>query len=124
MRRLPAAAAVLACLLTGCGDEDEPGRTVTVERGQAVRVVASEYEFDPSTVVVAGGRIRIELANEGSLAHNLKLFQGERELGGTPSFPGGRTEVAEVDLEPGRYRMVCTVGDHEELGMTGTLEAR
>jgi plastocyanin len=124
VRRLLTAATLLACLGAGCGDDDEPGRTVTFEQGQTVRVTGSEYEFDPSTVVVRAGRVRIELANEGSLAHNLKLFEGERDLGGTPTFPGGGTEAADVELERGTYRMVCTVGDHEELGMTGTLEAR
>ena len=64
------------------------------------------------------------LENRGSLAHNLKVFDGETELGGTPTFPGGREESGTVELEPGEYRMVCTVGDHEELGMTGTLEVR
>jgi uncharacterized cupredoxin-like copper-binding protein len=29
-----------------------------------------------------------------------------------------------VNLEHGRYEMVCTVGDHAELGMTGELEVR
>ena len=124
MRRLLATAAVFACVGTGCGDEDEPGRTVTFEEGQDVRVVGSEYEFDPERVVVPAGRVRIELANEGALAHNLKLFDGEREVGGTPTFPGGRSDATNVELESGTYRMVCTVGDHEELGMTGELTAR
>jgi len=124
MRRLPVAVAVSACLFAACGDEDEPVRTVTVQQGGTARVVGTEYAFDPSTLVVRAGGVRIELVNEGSLAHNLRVLDGERDLGGTPTFPGGRTEAGEVDLDRGTYRMVCTVGDHEELGMTGTLEVR
>jgi uncharacterized cupredoxin-like copper-binding protein len=29
-----------------------------------------------------------------------------------------------VNLEHGRYDMVCTVGDHADLGMRGSLQVR
>jgi plastocyanin len=124
MRRLPALLATCACLAAGCGETEEKGRSATFQQGQPVRVVADEYDFDPATAIVSAGRVRVELANEGSLAHNLELHDGDRLLGKTPTFPGGRTESVTLELEPGKYRMVCTVGDHEDLGMTGTLEAR
>jgi plastocyanin len=126
MRPGLAALALTAAFLAGCGEEEKGARTTaTVAAGQPVSVVGSEYAFDPANVVLEGaGRVKFSLRNAGVLAHNLKVFDGERELGGTPSFPGGRTESGEVDLEPGRYRLVCTVGNHEELGMVGTLEVR
>jgi plastocyanin len=113
----------------GCGDDDEEtGRSVTVEGGRTVEVVGDEYSFDPGAVVYdAGGStaaVRISLDNRGALAHNLKVFDGDRELGGTPTFPGGREEAGSVRLTRGEYRMVCTVGSHEQLGMHGTLEVR
>jgi plastocyanin len=126
MRRLAAASAVFACLVAACGDDDgEAGRTETfpAEEGR-VRVVGREYRFDPSTVVIAGGpaQINVALENRGSLAHNLKLFRDGREIGGTPSFPGGETRSGWIKLQLGSYRMVCTVGNHEDLGMVGTLD--
>jgi plastocyanin len=129
MRRLLATVALGAALAAGCGDDDEqPERSLTVRAGEQFEVVADEYSFDPSRVEVTGGgpraRVNIVLDNRGSLAHNLKVFAGDRELGGTPTFPGGRTEGGTVELEPGEYRMVCTVGNHADLGMTGTLEVR
>jgi plastocyanin len=125
-------AALCAGLLLGCGDEDGDegtSRPVTVKAGSGLSVVGNEYSFDPSRVVVAGSRagptrLRITLENEGSLAHNLKVFRGDEELGGTPTFQGGRTESGSVSLEPGRYRMVCTVGNHADLGMVGDLGVR
>lgn len=125
MRRLLPLFAVLA-LVAGCGDEDdEMGRTVTVNAEAPIPVTADEYSFDPETIVVSGGRrLTFELTNDGSLAHNLRVFDGDDELGGTESFPGGETRAATLDLEPGEYRLVCTVGDHEDLGMTGKLEVR
>jgi plastocyanin len=126
MRRLAAPLAVVA-LVAGCGgdDQEEPGRTVTVDGGGAVSVIAREYSFDPERVVVeGGGQLAIELDNDGDLAHNLRLRDGDRDIDGTPSIPGGRTVSLMTRLEPGTYEMICTVGDHAELGMTGELEVK
>lgn len=118
---LPLAAFVL--LVASCGGDDQPGRTVTAPADGAVRVVAKEYSFDPSTIVMPSpGTLRLTLENEGSLAHNLKLMSDGRDVGGTPSFPGGESRSARVRVERGSYEYVCTVGDHAELGMKGTLK--
>jgi plastocyanin len=118
---LPLAAFVL--LVASCGGDDQPGRTVTAPAEGAVRVVAKEYSFDPSRIVMrAPGTLRLTLENDGSLAHNLKLMRDGQEVGGTPSFPGGESRSARVRVERGSYEYVCTVGDHAELGMKGTLK--
>jgi plastocyanin len=126
VRRLALAAALCTCLLAGCGGggDEKGGRTQTVPAGKAVQVVAQEYSFDPGNVVIkgGGGRVKLTLTNKGSLAHNLKVEQGDRELGGTPTFQSGRTESGTVELDPGTYTMICTVGNHAELGMRGKLE--
>ena len=115
--------AALALLVAGCGGGDEPGRTVTAPASGAVRVVAKEYSFDPSEIVVRGRRtLRVTLVNEGSLAHNLKLMEGGEELSGTPSFPGGESRSVRLRVARGSYEFICTVGDHAELGMKGTLK--
>jgi plastocyanin len=126
MRRLAALLAAVA-LAAGCGgdDGDEPGRAVSVDAGDTVAVTAREHSFDPERIVVEGaGPLTIELENAGDLAHNLRLRRGGREVGGTPTFPGGRTESGRVRLERGAYEMICTVGDHADLGMTGELQVR
>ena len=123
MSRFPLTLAAFALAVAGCGGGDKPGRTVTVPANAAVRVVAKEYSFEPSRIVVRGpGVVRIRLENDGSLAHNLKLSRDGREVGGTPSFPSGQTKAVRLTLSRGDYDYVCTVGDHEELGMKGTLK--
>ena len=122
MTRFALPLATLALLVAGCGDGDNDGRTVTAPAGGSVRVVAKEYSFDPSDIVVRGpGTLRIRLSNEGSLAHDWRLMKDGRELGGTPAFPSGQARSAEVRVQRGEYEFVCTVGDHAELGMKGTL---
>ena len=96
MRRPALITALCGCLLCACGggdDEESAGPAVTVGAGKELRVVGNEYSFDPENVVVTGGggRLKITLENKGSLAHNLKLEQSGEDLGGTPTFPGGRT---------------------------------
>jgi plastocyanin len=126
VRRLLPLTALVLLAAGGCGgDDDEPGRTVTVDAGTTLAVVADEYSFDPESVVLErGGRLEIELENTGSLAHNLRVFDGGSDVGGTPTFTGGETKSGTVTVEPGEYELVCTVGNHADLGMTGTLQVK
>ena len=98
---------------------------MTIKPNTTLRVTAREYSFDPGAVKMSGaGPLTIQLRNAGSLAHNLKLTRNDETLGGTPTFPGGETRSGRVNLEHGRYEMVCTVGDHAELGMRGEFEVK
>lgn len=121
---IPTLAALVA--LSGCGGDDKPARTVTVPGDQAIRIEGDEYAFDPGRVIVTGAppQLRITLDNVGSLAHDIRVIDGERDLGGLRSFPSGEKRSATVRVPPGKYRFVCTVADHEELGMKGELEVR
>ena len=126
MRRLLPITALLLLVAAGCGDDDKSaGRTVTVESGKGVTVVAHEYSFDPDTIVVTGGgKLTVELDNQGTLAHNLRVFDGGEDIGGTPTFAGGEPRTGTVTVKPGEYEILCTVGDHADLGMTGKLEVK
>lgn len=118
---------LVVALAAGCGGDEKQkpkGAVKTFSTGQPVRVVGKEYFFTPARVRTAGGSkpIRIELDNEGTLAHNLEVVQGGRDLGGTPTFAPKGTRAGSVKLAPGKYRMICTVANHEQLGMVGELE--
>lgn len=126
MRRLAIpCASLLAFAACGGDDQDRDTRSVTVKPNSTLRVTAKEYSFDPGAVTVSGaGPLKIQLKNAGSLAHNLKITRSGKTLGGTPTFPGGETRSGRVNLARGRYEMVCTVGDHAELGMRGDFEVK
>jgi plastocyanin len=125
LRRFALVLAFCPLLVLGCGGNDEPGRTVTAPANARLRVVADEYSFDPSTIVLQGaGTLAVTLQNDGSLAHNLKVLRGDDQIGGTTTLPAGQRGSARLKLEPGSYRIICSVGDHEQLGMRGTLRVR
>ena len=126
MRRLAAPCALLV-LAAGCGGSDDGGggRTVTTAPGATVSVDAHEYSFDPDGLVVERpGTVTIRLDNKGDLAHNLRVTRDGKEIGGTPSFAPGGSKSVRLDLRPGTYEMLCTVGDHAQLGMKGKLTVR
>jgi plastocyanin len=106
---------------SGCGGSDAPMRPPGPDE-----VVMTEYEFTPRSVTVKRGA-ELNVRNEGQIAHNLtveRIRPGTRKLIGTDSFLGGRSTRLRVDLPPGRYKMLCTVPGHEQLGMVGTLAVR
>ena len=126
MRRLAVPCALLLAA-AGCGGEDggKPTRTVTTDVGGTLTVTAHEYSFDPNRIVVGGaGAVRIVLRNEGDLAHNIHLERDGEDVGGTPSFAPGDSRSVRLDLRPGTYELLCTVGDHAQLGMKGKLTVR
>ena len=116
--------------LAGCGGSEEPpDLPATVSAGKPLTVGAKEYVFSPNRVTIegapaAGARQRIELDNRGSLAHNIEILDGDDVVGKLRSFPAGQERGLTVDLPRGDYRFICTVADHDEKGMHGTLKVR
>ena len=117
--------AVLAVLLAGCGDE--PVR----EAQPVVRVTLDEYAITPQDVSVPSGRVQLVARNIGRLTHNLQVEippkdpdEQTESLGQTPTAQPGTTVTATVTLKPGTYLMRCSLANHDDLGMTGTLVVR
>ena len=103
-------------------------RSVTVPENGAVEVGAEEYRFDPGRLVVrragAAATLRLTMRNRGDLAHNLHVRDGERDVASIPSIPPGKESALSATLPRGEYQLVCTVADHEDLGMVGELQVR
>jgi len=127
-RTLVAAGAALA--LASCGGaEDPPNLPASGQAGEPLIVTAREYLFTPNRITLrgAGGepvRQRIVLRNQGELAHNIEVLDEERVLGKLRSFPAGQERALTVRLAPGKYDFICTVADHDQKGMRGTLDVR
>lgn len=120
----------------GCGGDDDepeapaPPATEAEENGAAAdgeTVEMADFEFIPNDLSVDRGTV-ITADNTGSTLHNLTIEEGtdpeqaSDELAATPDVSAGESGEVTVDLEPGRYSLVCTIGNHRELGMIGTIE--
>ena len=120
--------AVLAVTLGGCGEDD----VLRTDR-PIVRVTLDEYRIVPQNVVVKPGRLKFTVRNTGRLTHNLAVQIPEGPDGKPVDVPGGRTETMQpgetgepikVTLEPGVYRLVCTIANHDDLGQYGELKVQ
>ena len=124
---LAAVLAVLAVAVGGCGDDD----VFRTDR-PILRLTLDEYRVVPQNIVAKAGRMKFDVRNTGEHAtHNLAVQIPEGpdgrpvELGRTETMqPGERAEPIKLTLEPGEYRLVCTIANHEDLGQYGTLEVQ
>ncbi len=121
----PVALALVLAPAAGCGD----GPTTIDSRTLIVRL--TEYRLTPQDVRVRPGRLRVVADNRGTLPHNLHVVREDSEdrerapddLGGTPTAqPGDTRRHTFRRLRRGTYLIVCTVANHDDLGMRGTLE--
>jgi len=86
-------------------------------------VKSAEYYFVLSRPSVKAGELTIELNNQGEDAHNLNLrlegsVEEPDEIAETDS---GQRTVATFDLTAGKYRLWCSLPEHEEKGMATSL---
>lgn len=127
MRAAVVGLALAAVTLAACSDDsEESAGSATVQAGATVPVRADEYSFRPGRIAVRGGprrgsTVRLRLRNEGSLPHDIHVRSGDDDRGGTRVIGDGETAEASLTLPPGEYETYCSIGDHAELGMKGTL---
>jgi uncharacterized cupredoxin-like copper-binding protein len=127
MRWLPALPLLGAAFLVSCGG----GPSYVRARNGVVKVTLDEYRIRPADIVVKAGRIHLVATDVGRLTHNLaiesfKQVEGEepKQYGRTDTLhPGERgTEQQPITLEPGKYRLTCTIANHDDLGQYGELK--
>lgn len=129
MRRIVATLAVLALLLTGCGDDDSEDSAPPVslvgqvnDHGTAkaeddLQMEADDLYFGPTFIEAeAGQRFSVELHNEGSARHT---FTSD-DLGVDLELPpGARRTISLRAPETGSASFHCRF--HEGQGMKGAV---
>ena len=133
-----AVAALIPFAFAACGGDDEEEttdaatteETTPTETGGGGGGGASTVEltadpggalaFEQSSAEAEAGEVTLELTNESSLPHDVKVEGPDGDLGGTDTVTGGTTS-ATVELEPGEYTFYCSVPGHRDGGMEGTL---
>ena len=127
MRPLAAASLVALLALAGCGDEDPVPAS-----GGTVSLRLDEYRLTPPAVEVQGPRVKIVARDIGRLTHNVKVFSTTEfdsedkpiQVGGTNTAHPGETVETTLELEPGEYRMACSIANHDDLGAHARLIVR
>jgi plastocyanin len=122
-RTLTAAAAVaaIAALVAGCGGDDagHHENSAVPDGARTIAVTARDFEFEPAAIEVAAGepiRIDLDVHNE---PHDFVVDEAHAHVGGEEgeTVTGGFTAPG----EPGEYAFYCSIGNHRQLGMEGTL---
>jgi plastocyanin len=86
-------------------------------------VTAREFSLVASRTVVGTGEVTVQLVNRGEDPHDLRLepLDGQGGGGDLALTESGTTTTAKLRLEPGAYRMLCTLPQHAGLGMRGQI---
>ena len=100
-----------------------PPAPETEPEANRLAVKASEYFYVLSRPSVRAGEVTVELNNRGEDPHNLNVREegsegAPYELPETDSL---QRSVATFDLAAGKYRLWCSLPEHEERGMYTTL---
>ncbi len=78
----------------------------------------------PRSCTPSPGRLTLQIVNRGRLPHNFRIEKAGREVGRTSALKPGESDRVAVRLTRGDYHYFCSVGNHEELGLYGTLVVR
>jgi plastocyanin len=104
----------------GCGGAAPVAR---VDDGR-LDVILDDYSISPQDIDAPPGRVTVTVVNHGRLRHSFRLWGAHGEPLAIKSLFPGHTATRTATLKAGEYRMVCTIMNHAELGMTGRLVVR
>jgi plastocyanin len=112
--------------------ESKPPASTPEPESNAVSITANDrtmpYSFTPSRRVVKPGELTVQLINKGEDEHTMDMTKvgpgGAPEgliLLATSAPSGGQSAPTTVVVEPGTYRLWCTLPGHAEMGMETTI---
>jgi plastocyanin len=90
-----------------------------------VGVGLREFRLSPYRDVVKPGTVRFYVSNLGEDPHDFVVMRRGKTYGTTGELGAGERKTLRVRLtRRGHYRLVCTIADHESLGMKARLIVR
>jgi uncharacterized cupredoxin-like copper-binding protein len=114
------AAALAALALGGCGGA---GPAIEARAGRA-EIVLDDFLIRPQQLRADAGELTFAATNRGRLGHNFRVRGRRGDPVAIPTLLPGERGSETVTLPRGDYKMLCTVANHEQLGMYGRLVVR
>lgn len=100
----------------------ETGEGVEPPSTPHVQVSAVEYAFTLSRTTVPAGKVIFQFVNNGQDEHNLKIASSEGPLAGSfANTPSKGISDLQLEIQPGEYKLFCSLPTHEQKGMKATL---
>jgi plastocyanin len=91
--------------------------------GVVARDANKHFSFEPTRTLVKAGKLTMQLINEGEDPHTMaiqRIGPGETPEGEVVEIPATASKqqsTGTAEVQPGRYRMWCTLFHHAEEGM-------
>ena len=125
-----------AFAISGCGGGGEekatptssPSATRTSSPTESAGVLSlqadqSQLKFDKSTLSAKPGKVTIVMQNPSALPHDVAIEGNGVDVTGKTVNQGG-TSTATANLKAGTYTFYCSVDNHRQAGMEGTLTVK
>jgi plastocyanin len=117
--------AVLAAALAlgGCAGAGGPESPAAARDGR-IAIELDDFLIRPQSLRARAGELTFAVTNDGRLGHNFRVRRRDGEPVAVKTLLPGDRATETVTLPRGDYKMLCTVANHEQLGMTGRLVVR
>jgi plastocyanin len=125
-----------ALAISGCGGAGEekatptssPNATRTSSPTESAGVLSlqadqSQLKFDKSALSAKPGKVTIVMKNPSALPHDVAIEGNGVDVRGKTVNQGG-TSTATAKLTAGTYTFYCSVDNHRQAGMEGTLTVK
>jgi plastocyanin len=78
-------------------------------------------KFDKTSLEAPAGNVTIDFTNDASIPHNVTVEGNGVEDEATDTITQSNATLELSDLQAGTYTFYCSVGNHRQAGMEGTL---
>lgn len=119
------AATVTSAVVTGSGPAEErehaaPAPAPTSRTLALTADPAGALAYNTTHAAVKAGKVEIRFTSRSPIPHNVTIAKDSQVLAATKTITGATTDRS-VDLQPGNYVFYCSVDQHRQAGMQGTL---
>jgi uncharacterized cupredoxin-like copper-binding protein len=101
-------------LISACGGgSSTPTYTVPSDADLVVKAVPT-IRWDKTEYTAPAGEINVFLANDDNVKHVLVILQDDKVVGDLELLVNDKGDVDQgsIELEPGEYRVYCTIPGH------------